>query len=133
MIFICPCWKYLFQTVFLECNTSHFFSQVCSCIFSVSSWPAFVRMLLFLHCIINSIFLALTVPAFRNYLMVGLILSTIKLKKCLTVFIEPKYVDCLRLMICAIVLFFDATYAIALFIDSFLCVKKMQQFSHRQE
>ena len=102
--------------------------QVCFCIFSVSSLPACGRLSFFLHRIVHvMVFLsALTVSALENYLEVGIILSSIKLKTLCQYFFNPKMdipttqeIIFFRFMICTIVLFFGVMYDIVLFIDLF--------------
>ena len=55
VILLLPCWQDFFQIVLLDCNPSHFASQVCFCIFAVSSLPACGRISLFLHRIVDNI------------------------------------------------------------------------------
>ena len=49
LLLLRPCWKDLFQSVFLDYNPSHFASQVCSRIFGVSSLPDCGRLSFFLN------------------------------------------------------------------------------------
>ena len=77
-------------------------------------------------------FSALTVLNCKNYFNVRLILISIKLKTVCQYFLNPKMEITttqeflsFRLILCAIILFFGATYAITLFVDSFLCVSNI--------
>ena len=68
----------------------------------------------------------------RNCLKVGVVLIPIKLNTHLQYVLKTKmYIPTtkeillFRLMLCAIVLFFGATYVITLFIDSFFCASNI--------
>ena len=98
----------------------------------------FLRALVFLHCIIDSMFFsALNVLSCKNCLNIGLILRSTKLKTVCQYLLNPEMeipttqeILLFRLVVCAVFLFFGAKYCdciVCWFI--LLCVKHMQWLS----
>ena len=90
------------------------------------------------YVIVSFFFLELSVLACNNCLKVGVVFIYIRLKTLCQYLLNPKMeitttheILLFSLMLCTIVLFFGAMYAIELFIDSFLCVPNICSDSFR--